>query len=392
MREDILELARSYADEVRDEEADLLRELGRIPAPSHDEGRRAAFVRSWLVEAGAHDEDVAIDAAGNVVLRLGVCAAPDDGSRDLVVYAAHMDVVFPDTEPLPLHEEGGRLYAPGIGDDTANLVGLMLAARWLLRHPERLAALGHGVLVVANTCEEGLGNLKGTKELFSAYGERVREFVTFDTHLPNLEGEAIGSHRWKLRVTGPGGHSLHDYGRPNAIALMAQLVGRVLAIELPGEGTTCNVGRIEGGTTINSIPAACEALYEYRSGSNDVLDEMRARLEAVVGAFRDEVAAACEGVAVDLELLGVRPGTGPVDPEAQAALLARCGDVIRHTSGREPNVIQGSTDANVPLSLGIPACCVGTIVGDGMHTRGEWIELASLPAGLATILAVMLEA
>ena len=390
MREDILELARTYASETNAEEVKLLRTLGRIPAPTRDEGRRATFVRDWLLSAGADPTDVAIDAAGNVILRLGVGPEPLDGTRDLVVYAAHMDVVFPDTEPLPMREEDGRLYAPGIGDDTANLVGLMLAARWLLAHPKRVEALGHGILVVANVCEEGLGNLDGTKEVFAAYGHRVREFVTFDTHIKQLYREAVGSHRWRLAVTGPGGHSLHDYGRPNAIALMAQLVGRVLSIDLPGEGTTCNVGRIEGGTTVNSIPARCEALYEYRSGSEEVLLASRALLESEVAAFARD---ACDpGVEVSLELLGVRPGTGPVDERAQQALVRRCSDVMCAMSGKEPSLISGSTDANVPLSLGIPACCVGTIVGDGMHTRGEWIDLASLPAGLATILAVMLEA
>lgn len=392
MRKDVLMQARAYAEAAFREEADLLRELGRIPAPSHDEGRRASFVRSWLVSAGADEDDVDIDAAGNVVLRLGVGPAPTDGTRDLVVYAAHMDVVFPDVEPLPMREEGGRLYAPGIGDDTANLVGLMLAARWLLEHPDRLSELGHGLLVVANTCEEGLGNLKGTKEVFSAWGDRVREFVTFDCHIPEVEVAAIGSHRWRLLVTGPGGHSLRDFGRPNAIAVMAELLGRVLSIPLPGEGTTCNVGRIEGGTTVNSIAARCEALYEYRSGSDEVLCEMRGLLERELDAFRDELARRGTGVEVALELLGVRPGMGPVDEGAQAALVRRCADVMRAASGQEPNAITGSTDANVPLSLGIPACCVGTVRGEGMHTRDEWVELDSLKDGLTTILAVMLEA
>lgn len=392
MRDDVLELARTYANETFVEETDLLRTLGRIPAPTRDEGRRAAFVHDWLLGAGARPEDVGIDAAGNVVLRLGVRPEPADGTRDLVAYAAHMDVVFPDTEPLPMREEAGRLFAPGIGDDTANLVGLMLAACWLLAHPERVAALGHGILVVANTCEEGLGNLDGTKALFAAYGHRIREFVTFDTHITQLYRAAVGSHRWRLRVTGPGGHSLHDYGRPNAIALMAELVGRVLALELPGEGTTCNVGRIEGGTTVNSIPASCEALYEYRSGSEEVLSASRAMLEAEVASFSDKLAARFPDTEATLELLGVRPGTGPIDALAQQALVGRCSDVMRAISGRAPRLISGSTDANVPLSLGIPACCVGTIVGDGMHTRGEWVELSSLPAGLATILAIMLEA
>ena len=387
---EINRIARAYASEVFEEEVELLRTLARIPAPSRNEGRRADFVFRWLQEAGAPEGSLERDEAGNVLLRLANATRPKDDTCDLVVYAAHMDVVFPDTHPLPCREEDGRLYAPGVGDDTANLTGLLFAARWLLQHPERLESLGYGILVVANTCEEGLGNLDGTREVFRRYGSRIREFVTFDLHAPTVANEAVGSHRWRLSATGPGGHSYFDSGKPNAIEIMLRLLERVMALPL-AEGVTCNVGRIEGGTTVNSIPEHCEALYEYRTTSDGRLREMRARLETAFDAFRDSLSG-IEGVDVALDFLGERPGMGKVDMLAQEALVRRCADVVQATCHENARLTSASTDANIPLSLGIPACCVGTIRGDGMHTRGEWVELQSLTSGLVAILQIMLEA
>ena len=160
MNESIKARALDYAACCRDEQAELLRTLGRLPAPSRQEDLRAAFCRDWLQKQGA--QDVTIDAAKNVICRLGPAEC-----EDLVVFAAHTDVVFPDLDLLPVREEDGRLYAPGIGDDTANLVNLLLAARYLIA---RQVPLRCGVLIVANACEEGLGNLDGTKALFAACG------------------------------------------------------------------------------------------------------------------------------------------------------------------------------------------------------------------------------
>ena len=173
MNQTIKSIAEEYAEAHFAEACDLLRTLGRIPAPTRREEKRAAFVRDWLLAQGA--ADVEIDDAKNVICRIG----PQTG--DLVVFAAHTDVVFPDLDPLPMREEGGRLYAPGIGDDTANLVNLLLGAKYLLRHPPQGDS---GFLIVANACEEGLGNLDGTKALFARYGDRIKAFYSFDCCMP----------------------------------------------------------------------------------------------------------------------------------------------------------------------------------------------------------------
>ena len=160
-------------DAMADEQLELLLTLAPIPAPSNQEQQRAAFCKQWLEAQGA--ENVTVDEALNVILPIGVT-----DSNPLVVYAAHSDVVFPDTKPLPLRVENGRIYCPGVGDDTASATALLMGAKYILRN--KLQPRDTGVLLVINSGEEGLGNLKGTRQLFADYGSRIKEFSSFDSH------------------------------------------------------------------------------------------------------------------------------------------------------------------------------------------------------------------
>ena len=379
MHEEILKEAREFASERFDEALELLRTLGQIPAPSHDEGRRAEFILNWLHAHGA--KAAFVDDAKNVVCPITAgCTSGDDGS-DLVVFSAHTDVVFPDTEPLPLTEKDGRIYCPGIGDDTANLVCLLMATAHLLAHPR---PLGSALLVVANSCEEGLGNLDGTKAIFARYGGRVRSFVSLDCSTPTLVTGAVGSHRWRVSVRTEGGHSWSDFGRPNAIVQISKLVCDLTALELPTFArTTLNVGTIEGGTTVNSIPQQASILFEYRSTSEEALTVMRKRFEQAIEEHR------ASGEDVTVELLGIRPSTGTVDAAIHQELILLAADVMRTVTEAEPVLKESSTDANVPLSLGIPAVTVGSVVYAHAHTRQEWMEVASLEHGCAMALGLM---
>ena len=179
----------------RDEQAELLMTLGRIPAPSHHEEKRAAFCKKWFEHEGCNE--VWIDEAQNVI-----CKFNCDRYDEITVMMAHMDVVFNDTEELPMRRDGDILRAPGIGDDTANLVNLMLATRFLVQHKDRLHT---GLMIVANSCEEGLGNLKGCKEIFNNYGDRIRRFYSFDGYMSQCTSIAVGSHRYRMQVQCPGG-------------------------------------------------------------------------------------------------------------------------------------------------------------------------------------------
>lgn len=375
MDQEIKRIVEQYADACMPEEVELLRTLGKIPAPSHHEDLRAAFCRDWFISQGA--KDVSIDKAKNVICKLG----PQDG--DLVVFAAHTDVVFPDTETLPMHEADGKLHAPGIGDDTSNLVNLMMSAKYLLQNGLQPKC---GILLVANSCEEGLGNLDGTKELFAAYGTRIKAFYSFDGYTPQCCSSAVGSYRYKITCKTTGGHSYLNFGDPNAIEILCRLVEKLYQIEPPTEvKTTYNVGRFEGGTTVNSVPQEASMLYEFRSTSQKCLETMEQRFNAVVDSCRDL------GGELIVELLGVRPGNGPLDEQALKDFTARTADIIGTFYEGELDFAAYSTDSNVPLSLGIPANTVGTVRGAGAHTREEWVELDSLYAGLKIALSLMLQ-
>ena len=381
MDQTLVKIAQEYARAAHEEELELLRELARIPAPTGHEERRAAFVERWLLERGATREAVVIDDAGNVVLAL----AGEDRSR-CSVFSAHMDVVADDEDELPLSEDGERMYAPGVGDDTANLAGLLMAAKWLLGTRPHLA---HDVLIVANTCEEGLGNLAGTKALvasFVASGKTIESFTSFDLYLGQHIVSAVGSHRWRATCRCKGGHSWEDAGAPSAVEAVSRVVCGLYALPLPDSAkTSVNAGCVRGGATVNAIASEAEALLEYRSASQKNLALMRERFEAMVDGLRGH------GVDIELELIGERPASPEVDPEGLDALIAAGDEAIKAAAGVEPTHQQSSTDANVPLSLGIPAHTMGAVAGALLHTRDEWVEKASLEPGLALILAHILD-
>lgn len=355
----------------------LLKELAVIPAPSHQEQQRVAFIRDWLYAAGARE--VLVDSACNVILPLG-----DRTGEDISVFMAHTDVVFPDTTPLPLEERDGRLYAPGVGDDTANVVALMLCAKYILTHGLRPKS---PVLLVFNSCEEGLGNLKGVRQLMADYAGRVREVVSFDLTWSTVVSRAVGSERWKVTASTRGGHSYLDFGSPNAIAHLAALITRLYQQQVPkqpGQTTTYNVGTITGGTSVNTIAQQAELTYEYRSDDRNCLSFMGAQFTRILEEIRSPQAQ------FEAELLGERPCAGEVDPAQQEQLLRRCERAVEDVVGTAPRRVSLSTDANLPLSLGVPATTVGLCQGALAHTRQEYVELSSLTPGLCIALKLIL--
>lgn len=368
-------IVEQYVSDHSEEQIELLRTLGKIPAPSRHEDLRAVFCRDWLLTQGA--ADVTIDKAKNVICKIGC-----EDHEDIVAFAAHTDIVFPDMEDLPMREEDGKLYAPGIGDDTSNLVNLLMGAKYLLKNQIKLKC---GVLIVCNACEEGLGNLDGAKELFASYGPRIKAFYSFDGYTPQCCSTAVGSYRYKISCKTVGGHSYINFGEPNAIEILCRLVEELYKIQAPSEvKTTYNVGHIEGGTTVNSIPQACSMLYEFRSTSQKCLEMMEERFHTAVDTCRNL------GGELTVELLGVRPGNGPLDMDALQAFTQQSADIISNFYTGDIDFAAYSTDSNVPLSLGIKANTIGTVLGALAHTREEWIDISSLSKGLGIVLSLML--
>ena len=267
--------------------------------------------------------------------------------------------------------------------DAPSAVDLLMSAKYVLEHSTRFR---YGLLLVANSCEEGLGNLDGTKELFATYGSRIRAFYSFDGHLSGCCNTAVGSYRYQITCRTIGGHSYGDYGRPNAIEILCRLVSELYEMTPPTTAkTTYNVGRIEGGTTVNSIAQKASMLYEFRSSSQACLKEMEKNFREVLARHQDR------GGELTVELLGVRPGNGELDEAALAEFTNRSIEIIRTFYEGEIESNPGSTDSNIPLSMGILANTIGTVTGGLAHTREEWIELASLPVGFKIALGTILQ-
>ena len=359
----------AYILECQDELKQLIRDMSVIPAPSHHEERRAAFCRDWFKAAGF--EDVSIDQAQNVV-----CDCPAEGDSPVTVFMAHTDVVFPDTDPLPFREDEKAFYCPGVCDDTANLAVMMICARYFLR---RGFQPKNSLLFVANSCEEGLGNLKGSKQIVRDFGDRMNALVTFDgVRLDRVVTRAVGSHRYRVSVTTEGGHSYSKFGNRNAIRFLASMIDALYCVKVPekaGTKTTYNVGTISGGTSVNTIAQQAEMLYEYRSDDQECLDKMKRCFEAVVEAYR------AMGVDVDVELVGERSCARGVDATAHEALIALADRSISDIIGETPKHEAGSTDANSALAAGIPSVCLSAVTGNRCHTREEVLELDSLIPG-----------
>lgn len=357
-----------YIDHHREEALELLKTIAKIPSPSNHEEKRAAFCKDWLEQQGARG--VFIDDALNVVYPVG-CT----DSNPLVVFMAHTDVVFPDTEELPVVVEDGKVKAPGAGDDTANLVALLMTAKYIAE--QRLVSHERGILLVMNSGEEGLGNLKGSRKIMETYGKRIQEFYSFDGTNGTVINRSVGSKRYRVEVLTEGGHSYAKFGNRNAIAYLSSMITTLYTMVPPEGGrTTYNVGKIQGGTSVNTIAQQAEMLYEFRSDRQEGMDAMEKHFLAVVEAYR------AKGISVNIETIGERPCMGNVDARAQLALAEKAAAAVKRNYKFEPLFHSGSTDCNIPLSMGIPSVCVGCYEGEGAHTRSEWVDISSLHGGL----------
>jgi len=355
---------------------ELLKELAQIPAPSHHEEPRAAFCLNWLQKQGV--DAAYIDEALNVIYPIG-CT----DSNPVVVFMAHSDVVFSDTTPLPLSVSDGKIYCPGVGDDTANVVALLMAAKYITEY--RLVPKDCGILLVVNSCEEGLGNLKGSRKIAEDFGPRIREFVSFDGGVFMVVNEAVGSRRYKVELDTEGGHSYGCFGNRNAIACLASLITDLYAVQVPPIGkTTYNVGTITGGTSVNTIAQHAEMLYEFRSDKREALEIMEITFREILSRHRKM------GLDITVTLVGDRPCSGDVDKVLEEELSQRAAMAVLHNFGREAQYGVGSTDCNIPLSMGIPAVCVGCADGAGAHTREEFVYIDSLEPGIGLAFEMIL--
>ncbi len=357
----------------------LLKTMVLIPAPSHHEDEKANFVKEWLMEIGA--EGVYIDEAKNVIYEV-----KGENEKEAVVFMAHTDTVFPFDTPLTWREDEKNFYCPGVGDDTCSLAVLLTIVKYVVKtgiKPKKT------VLFVANACEEGLGNLRGSKQIVKDFAGVLNEFYTFDGKYRALTRKCVGSYRYKITCTSEGGHSFGAFGNTNAIAELAKLIGELYTVEVPkkeGTKTTYNVGIVEGGTSVNTIAEFAEMLYEYRSDDRECLAYMKAAFEEKLAAVR---ASSKANFAV--ELVGDRPCDGVVDQVRHRAMIDRVKEVCEKFTGIPCQEESGSTDCNSASSVGIPAVCLGVYNGGGAHTREEWVEKNSIATGLRIAAELILD-
>jgi len=378
----MLELNQSVLDYIENSNAELfalLKELAQIPAPSGNEDLRVEFVKKWFEKVGA--KNVIVDSAKNVIVPINC-----ENCNDITVFMAHTDVVFPDLTTLPYKEDDEYVYCPGIGDDTACLANLMMVAKYVIQN--NLTAK-NGVMFIANSCEEGLGDLKGSKQIMKDYQGRISAVYTFDGSYTAVVNECVGSHRYELTFTTEGGHSFNAFGNRNAIAAMAELITELYKCEVPkkqGTKTTYNVGIVEGGTSVNTIAQQAKMLYEYRSDDKECLKIMQDFFNEQV-----EKAKATKKAEIEVKLVGDRPCTGDVDRTVLAKMTEEVINISQKYSNLPCVANSGSTDANAPMSVGVPSVCVGSHISYGTHTRGEKLLKSSMPIGFKITAEVVLK-
>ena len=370
-------------------------EMARIPAPPFGESARGAWLAERFREAGL--DDVRSDDVGNVFgVHPGFTEA-GYGQR-YVALSAHIDTVFPASTPLNIRQQGSRLYGPGVSDNGAGVTA-MLAIAALLR-PVRLR---HALpfVFIGNVGEEGEGDLRGMRHIFST--PRWKDSIAYSVVLDGagsdtIVAEALGSRRFEVIVRGPGGHSWSDFGAPNPIVILSRAVDTFTSTPVPTTPkTTFNIGVIRGGTSVNSIPESASMKVDIRSTSMAEMERLEQALRLALNrALEDETMAAemrspqqkrPSGVNCELVPIGNRPA-------GELALGSRILQVIRAVDAQLNNAAQvqrASTDANIPLSLGLEAIAVGGGgSGGGAHTLQEWFDSNGRELGLKRILLTML--
>ncbi|HQR36154.1 MAG TPA: M20/M25/M40 family metallo-hydrolase [Blastocatellia bacterium] len=353
-----------------------------IPAPTFQEARRGEWFKQRFTELGL--KNVRVDKVGNV---LG--ERPGKNAGPVLVLAAHLDTVFPEGTDVKVKREGSILKAPGIGDDCRGLAVILAIARAL--NEAKIETEGT-IIFVANVGEEGLGDLRGVRHLFNEELKgRATHFISVDGVGLTLTNTAVGVVRYRATFHGPGGHSYGAFGLPSPIHAMGRAIEKISRFEVPKQPkTTFNVGKIEGGTSVNSIAHTAWMEVDMRSESAAELDKLEAKFKQTIQASVDEENQARPNklpISVDLKIVSQRPaGLQPADsPIVKMALAADAA------LGIKSQLRSGSTDSNIPISLKFPALTIdGGGGGKGAHSLDEYFDTTNSHVGTQRALLIAL--
>ena len=347
---------------------DLAIQIQQISAPTFAEGPRGEFVRDLFIQEKL--EDVSMDSLGNVYARL---AGKQKKARALIV-SAHLDTVFPAGTKLQIKVEAGKVFGPGIGDNSIGVAALF-GILWAIR--ERKIELKHDVWFAANVGEEGLGDLRGMRGVVERFGkDEIGYLVLEGLALGHVYHRAIGVRRYRIAAKTRGGHSWSDYGQPSAVHELAALITQLTQIRLPREPrTTMNVGTILGGTGVNVLAAEAKCELDLRSEDPAVLAKIVSQVEDIILHWNHE------GVKIQAEIIGERPAGQIMADHPIVKLAVEC----LQAQGMDASLTTGSTDANIPLSKFIPAVVMGVTTGGGAHTLSEYIDTEPIEKGMESL-------
>jgi tripeptide aminopeptidase len=371
-------------------------ELVAIPAPPFGEQARSEWIAERFGAAGLRD--VRTDEIGNVTGILPAAQLPEDSTGPVVVLSAHLDTVFPADTPINPVVDGERLLAPGACDNGAGVVGMLAIIHALIEAKVELPA---PLIFLGNVGEEGEGDLRGVRHFYSqqALAGRIAAHIVLDgAGADSAVTQALGSRRFQVTVSGPGGHSFTDAGTPNPIFALSMALAQLAEVQLPEEPrTTLNAGTLRGGTSVNSIPESASATIDLRSTDSAQLVRLEVALhravEDAVSHWNDRAkTTAANGekkLSYSITKIGDRPAAALSD---DSPLLDSLRSVDRHLRLRT-DLRLGSTDANIPLSLGVPAVSMGAGGdGGGAHTQAEWYSARDRETGLRRVLLFTLAA
>ena len=365
-----IEAVRAAADAVTPDVLELTALISAVPSPTGEETAKSLLVERLFATASLATER---DAIGDVV---GVISGrqPSRAETSRLVVAAHIDTVFPIGTPLEVKRTADRLTGPGVGDNSVAVAAAIKLAD-LLRIAGEVPAVD--VLVTGNVGEEGLGNLRGIREVLAS-GSDIGAVVALEGHnLGRVTHVAVGSRRFRIIVKGPGGHSWGDFGRPNAIHGLSKLIAELDAIPLPrSPKTTLNVGMISGGVSVNTIAPEASCLLDLRSIDESALRRLSDRVMRLVDRSNRGDAVVYAADPIGERPAGVVAADSPIVQIAASTLAAL---------GLEPSFDASSTDANVPIAAGIPAVCVGLTTGGNVHRVDEFIDLEPVPNGITQL-------
>lgn len=341
--------------------------IASVPAPTNDEAARAQVVSDCLTRLG--HSDVRIDEISDVVGRL-----PGRDSSKALLLAAHIDTVFPIETEINVSRTGDVLAAPGIGDNSLSVAAVAMVGKALEQLGRELPV---DVYVTGNVGEEGLGDLRGMRAVIDQL-PMLGGVIAVEGHsLGRITHKAVGSRRLRITVNGPGGHSWGDAGRPSAIHALARLVARLDEIELIRDPkTTLNVGLFEGGISVNTIAPDATIVIDMRSTSPESLHRLIRRVEEEIAHVETTE------LSVAIETVGDRPA-GEV---SRSRGMVPIGIDVLRALGIDATCDASSTDANIPISLGIPAMCIGLTTGGNVHRVEEFVRLRPLATGFAQLL------